>query len=127
MATTRCSFPDPVLPDGLLTSRNLQFFTPGSAFSETFDHPALSPSPKAIRASRSDSALPRPQAHISSTASDYGHKHARQDSAGTIREIEERWEGGTSYSTAFYSARSSMLSTSFGTPVSGMRQGADWF
>ena len=57
-----------------------------------------------MRGTQSDPAL-RARAQADARAA---HAHGRSTS---LREIEERWEGDTSRSTAFYSARSSMLSS----------------
>lgn len=52
----------------------------------------------------------RVRSHIKHTRATSDQAHSRCASIETLTEIEERWEGDTSRSTAFYSARSSMLS-----------------
>ena len=56
---------------------------------------------------RPSSTQSHPHAH--SHPHGYGRGHTRGPSSVDLDLIEERWEGGTSRSTAFYSARSSMI------------------
>ncbi|GJE92173.1 hypothetical protein PsYK624_083260 [Phanerochaete sordida] len=92
-----------------------------SALGFSVDNKPFPPSPTRskprMRPSQSDSALrtrskadARPGLGHGRSTSHHGGR-ARGGSAVTLSEIEERWEGDTSRSTAFYSARSSMLST----------------
>lgn len=110
----------------LVTCANiyLQFATPDfGGVENSASEAVLLPSPlrskPTVRASQSDSALrARSQADARNRRPSLKHARAtshhvrsRRDSTGTLTEIEERWEGDTSRSTAFYSARSSMLSS----------------
>ncbi|KIP04212.1 hypothetical protein PHLGIDRAFT_20039 [Phlebiopsis gigantea 11061_1 CR5-6] len=68
---------------------------------------AFLPRSASVRSARSDPGM-RARPHATKHARATSDQPCASDE--TLTEIEERWEGETSRSTAFYSARSSILS-----------------
>ncbi|EKM54521.1 uncharacterized protein PHACADRAFT_258428 [Phanerochaete carnosa HHB-10118-sp] len=90
-----------------------------SALGFSFDNKPYPPSlarlnaPPRVRSSHSDSALCvrfDADAHLQHMRTTSHDVYSRGGPAVALGEIKERWEGDTVRSTAFYSARSSMLS-----------------